>query len=437
MKKCIGIRDEDKYPLERRVSIIPRHIKSLVEQYNLKFIVEPSKKRVFSDQEYEKAGATLSDNLSECDIIFGVKEIPINKFEQGKTYVFFAHVIKGQPYNMPMLKRMMELGCNLIDYERITDDLGRRLIFFGRHAGLAGAIDTLWSFGMRYKELGIDTPFLKIRQTYNYASLDEARRDIVDVGFEITRNGLPEQITPFIIAITGYGNVSSGVNEILSLLPVKEILPEQIPQVVNDNSLPRNIIFKAQFREEDLFKRKDEGQFVLEEYYTKPELYENQFERYIPYLNGIINGIYWDDRYPRIVTKKFLKDFFTNNKNPRLVVIGDISCDPNGSIECTHQGTTIDNPVFVYSPNSESYTYGFAGDGLLVMAVEILPSELPLEASEFFSTSLKSFISNIAITEFSKPFDQLELLPPLKRALILHQGKLTSEYKYIEKFLKT
>lgn len=436
MKRCIGIREEDKYPLERRVAIIPRHVRQLIEQHGFTFYVQRSAKRIFTDQEYEQAGAILTDNLSACDVIFGVKEIPEQAFEPEKTYVFFAHVIKGQPYNMPMLRRMMELRCNLIDYEKVEDDLGRRLIFFGRYAGLAGAINTLWSFGMRYRELGIQTPFTNIRQTYTYNSLDEARRDIAQVGIDIIRNGLPSEISPFIIAVTGYGNVSSGVNEILSLLPVKEILPEQIPQIASDKSLPRNVIYKAVFKEIDLVRRKDGGQFVLEEYYEKPHLYEDQFQQYIPYLNGIINGMYWDDRYPRIVTKSYLKELFSVEKMPRLTVIGDITCDPNGSIECTHQGTPIDNPVFVYHPDSESYTYGFKGHGVLVMAVDILPSELPREASEFFSTALKHFVPAIANANFSKSYDELDLPSPIKKALILHKGQLTSKYQYIENYLK-
>ena len=141
MKKVIGIRYEDKYVMERRVPLVPQHLKRLIKDEGIEIFVETSAKRVFSDEEFEKIGAHVTDDLSNCPVIFGVKEVPIPLLEPEKTYIFFAHVIKGQPHNMPMLRKLMELKCNLIDYERVVDELGRRLIFFGRYAGLAGMIN--------------------------------------------------------------------------------------------------------------------------------------------------------------------------------------------------------------------------------------------------------------------------------------------------------
>lgn len=434
MAACIGIRHEDKYLNERRVPLIPKHIATLIQKHGLSFHVQTSPKRIFSDEEFARVGATITQNLKDCPIIFGVKEIPVEAFEEGKTYVFFSHVIKGQPYNMPMLKRMMELKCNLIDYEKVEDDLGRRLIFFGRFAGLAGMINTLWSFGQRYRELGIKTPFETIRQAHTYESLEDARQHIARVGMEIATHGLPQEISPFIVAVTGYGNVSTGANEIFNLLPVKEIAPEEIPQIAKQSDLPRNILFRAIFKEKDLSQRKDGSPFDLDHYYAHPEMYEDRFAQYIPYLNGIVNGMYWDARYPRIVTKEYLKKHFATEQ-PRLTVIGDITCDPNGSIQCTHKGTEIDDPVFVYHPDTETYTMGFKGHGVLVMAVDILPSELPREASEAFSTALRSFVPAIAIADFNQSFDDVKLPSPIKKAVILHQGKLTPNYTYIQQYL--
>jgi len=151
MYNIIGIRHEDKYLLERRAPLTPRHVARLVSEHHLHFIVQSSQKRVFSDDEYQKAGAQGVPDLKTANIIIGVKEMPEHFFEKNKTYVFFSHVSKGQPFNMPMLSRMMELGCNLIDYEKITDDQGKRLIFFGRYAGLAGMINTLWTFWLSFK----------------------------------------------------------------------------------------------------------------------------------------------------------------------------------------------------------------------------------------------------------------------------------------------
>lgn len=435
MAACIGIRHEDKYVMERRVPVVPSHMSRLISGQGLKFCVQSSHKRIFTDVEYRNIGANVKDNLADCRIIFGVKEIPESFFEEGKTYVFFSHVIKGQSYNMPMLKKMMQLKCTLIDYEKVEDELGKRLIFFGRYAGLAGMINTLWSFGQRYKELGIKTPFEIIRQSHTYNSLEEARKDISQAGMEIALNGLPESISPFIVAFTGYGNVSNGAQEIFNLMPVKEIAPEEIPIIANQKNLPRNVLYKAVFKEKDLAQRKDGSAFDLEHYYGHPEMYEDKFAQHIPNVNGIVNGMYWDARYPRIVTKEFLKKHFAQ-ESPRLAVIGDITCDPNGSIECTHKGTEIEDPVFVYHPDSEKYTMGFKGDGLLVMPVDILPSELPRESSEAFSSALRGFIPAIANADYNTSFEKLELPGPIKKATILLKGKLTPNYSYIQQYLK-
>ncbi|MEA3477122.1 MAG: hypothetical protein U9R60_03015, partial [Bacteroidota bacterium] len=206
MNNIIGIRHEDKYLMERRVALIPQHVKKLVSEQGLQFIVEESPKRIFTHEEFEKAGAKIVRDLSPASVVFGVKEMPISLFEEGKTYIFFSHVIKGQSYNMPMLKAMMEKGVNLIDYEKVTDELGRRLIFFGKFAGLAGMINSLWSLGQRLKVQGIDTPFARLRQSHTYDSLEEARADICLVGLEIAARGLPEELCPLTIGFTGYGN---------------------------------------------------------------------------------------------------------------------------------------------------------------------------------------------------------------------------------------
>ncbi len=434
MSACIGIRHEDKYPLEKRTPLIPADIRRLISDYGLEFCVQSSAKRIFSDKEYSEAGANVKDSLDDCSVIMGVKEIPEHFFEKNKTYIFFSHVVKGQLYNMPMLRKMIELKCTLIDYEKIEDDFGKRLIFFGRFAGLAGMINTLWALGQRYKETGILTAFEIISQSHTYNSLEEARKDISQAGMEITKNGLPENISPFIIAVTGYGNVSNGVQEILNLLPVKEICPEEIPKIANMKNLPRNIIFRATFKEEDISEHKEGKQFELEHYYKEPQMYNDKFSGYIPYLNCIVNGMYWDARYPKIVTKQYLKRYFSKG-NPRLTVIGDITCDPGGSIECTHKGMPIDNPVFVYHPDKETYTMGFKGNGIVIMAVDILPSELPRESSVAFSFALRNFIPSVAKADFNAEFENLDLPTPIKKAVILHKGKLTPKYDYIRQYL--
>jgi alpha-aminoadipic semialdehyde synthase len=429
MKKCIGIRHEDKYLMERRVAIVPNDIKYLIKNNNIQFCVESSEKRIFRDAEFINSGAKIVQSLDNCDIIFGVKEIPLDKIVANKTYIFFSHVIKGQSYNMPMLKKMMENKCNLIDYERIVDTNGNRIIFFGRFAGIAGMINTLWSLGERYKSKGISTPFLNIKQSHTYKSLDLAIEDVKKTAEEIKTKGLPDEILPFITAFTGYGNVGKGSWEIFDLLPHKLITPEEILTAKPD----KHSLYKVVFKEGDLVKR-NEGEFELSHYYSNPENYSNIFDKYLPYISCLVNGMYWDERYPRILTKSKIKELYNSN-NLKLCVVGDISCDPDGSIEITHKGTEIENPVFAYNPETNSPSEGFNGNGILVMAVDILPSELPRESSEAFSKALTKFIPSIYSTDFSLEFNKLDLVEPIKKALILQNGKLTPDYLYLSEFL--
>lgn len=434
MNKIIGIRHEDKYVMERRVAITPKHAKQLIEKHKLEIIVEESAKRVFSDEEYTEAGAILTTDLSKAPVIFGVKEMPISFFEEGKTYIFFSHVIKGQSYNMPMLKQMMAKKCNLIEYERIADDQGRRLIFFGKYAGLAGMINSFWSLGQRMKIKGVKTPFDQLKQSHKYNSLEEAKAAITKVGMEITKNGLPKEISPLTIGFTGYGNVSKGAQEIASLLPIKEITPAELLELRNQDH-PTNAVYKTVFKEEHLSVAKDDTTaFELSTYYAHPELFKSDFEQYIPHLSILMNCMYWDDRYPRIITKDYLEKLYKEGE-PKLKVIGDVTCDPDGSIECTHIGTEIEDPVFVYDPLTGKPSMGFEGNGLLIMSVDILPSELPRESSIAFGDALFNYVKEIAMADYNVPFELLNLPRPIKKATILHRGELTPDFEYIKEYL--
>ncbi len=426
MNKKIGIRHEDKYLMERRVAITPEHAKKLIKNGGLEIIVEPSDKRIFTENEFQNAGAEINTDLSQAPVIFGVKEMPNAFFEDHKTYVFFSHVIKGQAYNMPMLKAMMDKKCTLIEYEKVEDDQGRRLIFFGRFAGLAGMINSLWSLGQRLDAKGIRNPFSGLKQSHKYSSLDEAKAEIMSVGKEIKENGLPEDLSPLTIGFTGYGNVSKGAQEISDLLPSIEISPAELLKLKGlKNGSSKNHIYKVVFKESDISEPiNEESEFELNHYYNHPEAYKNAFEKYVPHLSVLMNCMYWDDKYPRIVTKDFLSEL--NQKGEiKLTVIGDITCDPDGSIECTHIGTAIEDPVFVYDPNTRKPKMGFKGEGILVMAVDILPSELPKDASEAFGDALFEYVKPIAEADYSQAFESLNLPAPIKRATILHQGKLT------------
>lgn len=422
--------------MERRVAITPKHIKKIIKEHDLEALVMTSPKRIFKDEEFLKSGAKIVDNLDKAPVIFGVKEMPSSFFETDKTYIFFSHVIKGQEYNMPMLKKMMEMKCNLIEYERISDDQGKRLIFFGKYAGLAGMINSLWSLGLRLKYFGINTPFLKLKQSHKYNSLEEAKNDISKVGQEIALNGLPKELTPLTIGFTGYGNVSMGAQEIAALLPIKEVSPSELLELQKTPNLPDNVLYKVIFKESDLSEPNDpNNDFDLQDYYSHPEKYKDQFEKYIPHLSILMNCMYWDDRYPRIITKDYLEKLYADG-NPKLTVIGDVTCDPDGSIECTHIGTEIEDPIFVYDTVTRKPTMGYKGNGLLIMSVDILPSELPRESSISFGDALEKYVKDIVTADYNIPFELLDLPKPIKKAMILHKGELTPDFKYIAEYLK-
>jgi saccharopine dehydrogenase (NAD+, L-lysine-forming) len=432
----IGIRREDKSRWERRVPITPDKVRELRETHGLEFYVQPSPTRVFREEEFQAAGAVVQDDLSPASTIFAVKEIPSQYLELGKTYIFFAHVIKGQPYNMPMLRRMMELGCNLIDYEKVVDDKGRRLIFFGWHAGVVAMIDSLWALGQRLQWEGIANPFATVRNTYTYDGLASARADVRAAGKKIEAEGLPTEIAPLIIGVAGYGNVGRGIQEILSDLPTVEIQPDEVADVANNPNASNRVVYRVTFKEEHLVAPNDPQQpFELEDYYQHPEKYHGVFDRYIPYLTVIMNSIYWNSRYPRLVSKDYLREFWANEPHPRLRVIGDASCDIEGAAECNLKVTEPDDPVYVYDPATEQETMGVTGRGPVVLAVDILPSELPREASEYFSGILEPFVPAIARADFSVPFEELDLPPEIKRAVIVYHGELTSDYRYIQQYL--
>jgi len=433
MAKIIAIRREDKNKWEKRTPLVPEDIKQLKEKYGIHTIVQPSSIRIFPDGEYEKAGAEVKEDLSQASVIFAVKEIPKKLFERGKTYVFFSHTIKRQSYNMPMLQTLIDQKCNLIDYERIVNHENQRLIFFGRYAGIAGMIETLSALGIKLKQLGFHTPIQKIKQAYKYGSLENAKIEIAKIAKEIEQKGLPEQTGPLTFGISGYGNVSKGAQEILDLFPFESINPDQLEKIIQNKKYSLHKIYKIVFKEEDLVLPKN-GNFELQDYYNNPSNYVSKFANYLPFLTVLVNCIYWTEKYPRLITKSYLKESFLN-KTQSLKVIGDISCDINGSVEITHKATMPDQANFTYFPESNSYIDGIEREGVTVMAVDNLPCEFPKDASIEFSTVLKDYVKPLLETNFSQDYNSLLLPYPIQKALILHQGQLTDEYKYIEKSL--
>jgi saccharopine dehydrogenase (NAD+, L-lysine forming) len=435
MTALVGVRREDKSEWERRVPITPQDAAALQKQ-GIQVIVQSSATRAFADGEFAAAGVPVQQDLGPCSVIFGIKEMPKQFFEPEKAYVFFAHVIKGQAYNMAMLQRMLDLGCTLIDYERVVDEENRRLIFFGWHAGVAGMIDTLWALGQRLAWEGLPNPLAYLRQTHRYHDLAEAREALAEVRARIEGEGLPPEVTPLIIGVAGYGNVSRGAQEILELLPVIEIEPEEVSALAARGDASRHHLYKVVFKEWHMVEPLQPGAaFELQDYYRHPEKYRGSFEQYVPHLTVLANAIYWTDRYPRLVTEDYLRELFAGPSRPRLRVIGDISCDVEGAIQVTVKSTEPGDPIYVYNPATGDVTDGHEGEGVVVMAVEILPSELPREASMDFSRVLTPFIPAIAACDFGLPFAECNLPPEIKRAVIAYQGELTPDYRYIQEHL--
>jgi alpha-aminoadipic semialdehyde synthase len=399
--------------------------------------MQPSDIRIFADQDFRMEGAKIEEDLSSCSVVFAVKEIPCDFFLPDKTYMYFSHTIKGQPENMPMLKKMMELGCTLIDYERVVDERGQRLVFFGKQAGQAGMIDTLWALGQRMKHLGMNTPFEEVRLTYQYGSLVDARESIKKVGWYVHELGIDPVEVPLICGFTGYGHVSQGAQEIFDLLPVDEILPAELESFFTDGNFASNRVYKVIFKEEHMAKPRSTSQkFELQEYYDHPERYQSTFESYIPFLSVLVNCIYWAPPYPHFVKKKYLYELWDKGRSPRLKVIGDISCDVEGAIECTLYATDPGKPVYVYDPIEKTATDGIQGRGVVVMATDNLPAELSLESSLFFSDALLPLVPAIAMADYSGDFEDCDLPYPIKKAVILFRGKFTPGYEYMEKFIK-
>ncbi len=428
----IGIRRENKNTWERRVPLVPEAVAQLHRESSLAFAVQPYPRRTYSDLEYIEAGAEVMEDLSACDVVMGVKEIPTDLLERNKAYVFFSHVIKGQSQNMPMLKRLLDLDATLIDYELISDGQDRRLVFFGRHAGFAGMINTLSALGARLEHEGSDSPFSRIGSAYTYASLNEAQAAVSAAGKEIEAAGLPEG-RPLVFGVSGYGNVSQGAQAILDLLPVREISPAEL--LAGGWERPYDRIVKVVFREEHLVARRDGGRFELQTYYDQPQLFHSTFEAYLPQLAVLVNAIYWDERYPRLVTRRALRDGWSSGVLPGLKVIGDISIDIEGSIECSYKATASDNPCYVYEPLSGNYRDGVVGDGPVIMAVDNLPCELHRESSQDFSRALVPFMPALAAVDWRQPLAELDLPAPIRKAVIVHRGRLVAPWDSLNRFL--
>lgn len=430
----IGLRNEEK-PFETRVPVIPEHVSLLAKKNGIRFIVEPSTQRAFDIHEFTAAGATVADlKESHASVILGIKEMPIDFFQRDTVYIFFSHTIKGQKYNMPMLQRIMDVGATLIDYERVVDPAGKRLIFFGNWAGMAGMSDTLRSLGKRLEYEGISpNPFLGLKETRSVKDLAELKNEFKKLAKRISGHGVPKELNPFVVGFAGYGNVSRGAQEMFDILPHISITPEELPSLKPN----KNRLYKCIFKEEHMVEPiNPSAHFDLQDYYTHGTTkYRSIFDRHLPYLTVLMNCIFWTSKSPRLLTKEFIERHW-HEASRKLRIVGDISCDIEGAIEFTLTSTTPEQPVFTYLIDQDRIELGVKGDGPVVMAVDNLPCELPREASTSFSSTLVDYIPLLADADFTVPFQKLSLPRELKDAVIVYRGQLTEEYQYISEYLK-
>ncbi len=436
MSPTLGIRLEDKSQWERRVPLVPADLSSLIQSHGLDCVVQPSDLRIYSDGDFLAAGARVDLDLSPAQVIFAVKEIPLEKLLPSKTYAFFAHVIKGQVQNMPLLARLLELGCTLIDYERIVDETGRRLVLFGRQAGQAGMIDSLAFLGQRWQQAGFENPLCELRQAYHYDSLEEAEEQVARVGQLLRQSRVAGQ-GPLVVGFTGRGNVSRGAQEIFDLLPHELVAAEELATLAERYSGVNDRIFKVVFEKHHLAAPKDPDRtFDEAEYREFPQRFRARLPEFLPYLDALINGIYWTPDYPRFFSRRDAMALWRSGRR-KLTLVGDITCDIDGAIELTYEATQPDHPTYVYRPDTDDFREGIEAPGIAVLAVDNLPCELPREASKAFSEALRGFVPAITRADYSRPFPELDLPPEILRAVVSHQGALTPDYRYLSQHLQT
>jgi saccharopine dehydrogenase (NAD+, L-lysine forming) len=397
----IGILRETKNPPDRRVPLTPPQIIALEELYpNVEFFVQPSDNRCYSDEEYDYLNIPLKEDLKECDILLGVKEVDKRTFIPGKTYLFFAHVAKKQPHNREMFREMVDKKIRLIDFEHLTTEEGQRLVAFGRHAGIVGAYN-----GLRAR--GIKTNNFKLKPAYQCRDLEE-----MWAGLRLIR------LKPGLkILVTGHGRVSSGIMETLDILHIVRINPGEYLKREFD------IPVVCQIGPEDYTKKKDGKPFSFNDFVKNPGDYESTFLPYAKVTDILMTGHFWDPRAPIFFTREdMMKPDF------RISIIADISCDINGPVPSTIRSTTIADPFYSYNPKLGIEETAFTHpSNITVMATDNLPGELPREASlDFGKMLIKSVLDDIlTCTESSL----------IERATIIKDGKLMPKFSYLSDYL--
>lgn len=429
---CVGILREPREE-ERRAPLAPHDVRWLVNR-GIGVEVETSCSRIFKNIEYRKSGARIVDRFRKASFLIGIKAPKIEDIYNDKIYMTFSHTVKGQSQNISLLKAFLEKGITLIDYEKIADLYGKRIVYFGRFAGICGAVDSLYYFGKKLEWQGMKNPFSSLKPAYEYDSLSAVTQAITELYTRIQKRGFEKALCPFIIGISGHGNVSKGVQEVLNLLNPIEVHPRDMLRFVRHQRGMRNRIYKIVFFREEKFRSKNGKGFYFEKYLKCPDKFESNMDTYLQYLNMLIHTSYWEKAYPRTVTKEMIHKL-TTKKPFRLGFIGDIACDINGSIELTYKTTTSKNPVFTYNPKNRTFADGYKKQGISVLAIDNLPSELPKDSSVEFSSLIHDYVYQIAAHGVKDITRHAALPVEIRKAVVTEEGKLTKRFDYLKKIL--
>lgn len=412
------VRKEHKNQWERRTPLTPKALTQLQAQ-GLTLAVESSDIRIFSDAAYGETSAEIVTSPDDFEFVIGIKEPPVNSIQAGQVHLAFSHTIKGQAVNMPLLQKFLEQKATLIDYEPIVDEQAQRTIAFGRYAGIAGAIDSFAIAGEKYQQKGLASALTQVKATIEYPSIDAIKAAFADIDVQ---EGEPIQVV-----VVGSGKVGKGAMEVCRWLG----LPEVVIDDVRAGKAPAGSWF-ALARSADLHRHKAGGEFDFNEFVTHgKERYDSTFTELLGKFSILLQTPFWTEQYPKHLPKAVLQQ----HAEHLPIVIGDISCDIDGSLECTMQPSHTDAPAYTYCPNSHSVKEGISWDGPTVMAIDNLPCELALDASEHFSSALQHYVPEMMNLDLSLPFSEVKLSQAIKEGVIVYRGELTEKYRYLESFL--
>lgn len=357
----LGLIREGKVPPDKRVPLTPKQCVQLKERYpQIEVVVQKSDIRAFKDEEYAAVGVALVDDLSSCDVIMGVKEVNIDDLIPNKKFLFFSHTIKKQPYNRKLLQAILDKKIQLIDYEVLKNKDNKRIIGFGRYAGIVGAYNGMIALGKKYN-------LFELKPAHECHDRKEMEKELQKIVF-------PKN---FKIVVTGHGRVGYGAREILELLPLLEVGPEEFLNKEFDEPVFTHL------EAEDYYAPKDGSMFDKAAFYSNPETYKSVFSKFSKRADMYIPCHYWNSKSPYILTQDDLND--TSN---RLKVIADISCDVAGPIASTIRSSKIGDAFYGYNPETGLECDWKESDAIMVMAVDNLPCELPRDASEDFGNEL-------------------------------------------------